>query len=160
MSKFLLSFRDNKGRRKLKWTSNKMSRDCGYAEVLLLYGRRWDTRTFWIVSGLQMFYTMPCVKIPFYYVLLYCHTLIKTEGSLNLELPIPKQQCESDDLNYPLWTSRTKWVRRRVSNHNHYCSGHRGLKEVKIQSSSSETPVYRLGIQSWNHNQGMDWLLF
>jgi len=48
-----------------------MSRDCGYAEVLLLYGRRWDTRTFWIVSGLQMFYTMLCVKIPFYYVLLY-----------------------------------------------------------------------------------------
>lgn len=89
-----------------------------------------------------------------------CHTLIETEGSLNLELPIPKQQCKSDDLNYPLWTSRTKWVRRQVSNHNHYCSRHRGLKEVKIQSSSSETPVYRLGIQSWNHNQGMDWLLF
>lgn len=89
-----------------------------------------------------------------------CHTLIETEGSLNLELPIPKQQCKSNDLNYPLWTSRTKWVRRQVSNHNHYCSGHRGLKEVKIQTSSLETPVCRLGIQSWNHNQKLGWLLF
>ena len=66
----------------------------------------------------------------------------------------------SDDLNYPLWTSRTKWVGRQMSNHNHYCSGHRGLKEVKIQTSNLETSVCRLGIQSWNHNQKLGWLLF